>query len=220
MTKILSLVLVLVLALSFAACGGGSSVDANNEAMQAKIDQADTLVEQIGTWYADKGYLEGETAEEMQGILDTLQASLDSVKAEFQTIVDAGGFTDEDVAAFEPVIDNAIAAYQGTVDEQAVYDESLAAGTGVSAVFEKYTQLYDIVTEASALASQNGWEASEAYMSEFNATVAILDIAKADLDNPSSLEDAYLAELDASFDELIIAWQDYLVQVSVPYTAN
>lgn len=220
MKKILSLVLVLVLALSFAACGGGSSVDANNEAMQAKIDQADALVEQIGTWYADKGYLEGETAEEMQGILDTLQASLDSVKVEFQAIVDAGGFTDEDVAAFEPVIDNAIAAYQGTVDEQAVYDESLAAGTGVSAVFEKYTQLYDIVTEASALASQNGWEASEAYMSEFNATVAILDVAKADLDNPSSLDDAYLAELDASFDELIVAWQDYLLQVSVPYTAN
>jgi hypothetical protein len=126
MKKVLSIALVLLLALSLAACGGGSSLDANNDAMQLKMDQAEVLVQQIGDWYAEKGYLEGETAEQMQAVLATLQGSLDEVKAEFQAIVDAGGFTDEDVAAFGPVLDNAIAAYQGAVDEQAAYDESMA----------------------------------------------------------------------------------------------
>lgn len=115
------------------------------------------MVQQIGTWYADNGYLEGETAEQMEEVLATLQASLDSVKVEFQAIVDAGGFTDEDVAAFEPVIDNTIAAYQGAVDELAVYDESLESGTGVSVLIEKYNQINALTTEAAALGAENGW---------------------------------------------------------------
>ena len=220
MKKIVSFALILVIALTLAACGGGSNADANTEAMQAKIDQADALVQQIGTWYADNGYLEGETAEQMEEVLATLQASLDSVKVEFQAIVDAGGFTDEDVAAFEPVIDNTIAAYQGAVDELAVYDESLESGTGVSVLIEKYNQINDLTTEAAALGTENGWDASEAFMSELNASIAVLELTSEDLDNPSTMSAEYMAELDASFDEMIVVWQDYLAQVSVPYIAN
>jgi hypothetical protein len=220
MKKILSFVLVVVLAFSLSACGGGSNVDANTEAIQTKIDQADALVQQIGAWYADNGYLEGETAEQMEEVLATLQASLDSVKVEFQAIVDAGGFTDEDVAAFEPVIDNTIAAYQGAVDELAAYDESLESGTGVSVLIEKYNQINALTTEAAALGAENGWDASEAFMSELNASIAVLELTREDLDNPSTMSAEYMAELDASFDEMIVVWQDYLAQVSVPYIAN
>ncbi|MDD4844371.1 MAG: hypothetical protein PHU31_08565 [Anaerotignum sp.] len=219
MKKTLLLILAVVMSFAFVACGGGEN-DENNAAVQAKFDEADSLLQEIRGCYEDKGYLEGDTAAEVEVVLDALKAPIEQMKAAHQDILDMGGYTDEDMVTIEPILDTTITELNKVIADQAAYDASAEEGTGIAAVGEKYNQLYDIVMEASDLATTNGWMEDEAFSSELDASLAIMEIAKADLDNPESIDEAYMNELSAAFDELIPVWQDYLTQLSEPYTGN
>lgn len=211
--------MIAVLTFALSACGGGGN-DANNAIMQEKFDQADALMAQIEGWYEENGYMEGDAAAEVDATLDVLRAPLAETKALHEDILADGGYTEEDLVKAEASIDQTIAALEDIISEQEAYDASAESGEGLGALGEKYNQLYDIVMEASELATANGWDADEAYVSELNAVLVIMEQTKADLDNPDTMDDEYVAQLSLSFDELITVWQSYLAQVSEPYAAN
>ena len=216
MKKLLLFILVVMMSFALAACGGGGGEnDGNNAKMQAKFDEADALFEEIRGWYEDKGYLEGDTAEEVEAMLATLKAPIEEMKAMHQDILGMGGYTDEEMVKGEPSLDTTIAELKKIIHDQAAYDVSAEAPLG-----EKYNQLYDIVMEASGLATANGWDENEAYTSELDATLKIIEVTKADLDNSQSMDEAYMNEMSSVFDEMIPVWQSYLTQVSEPYVAN
>ena len=218
MKKLFLLIMALVMSFALVACGENN--DENNAAMQAKLDEADALVEEVCTWYEDNGYLEGDTAAQVQSMVDTLRGQIVEMKANHKEILDKGGFTDEDVAKLGPLLDNSIAEYKKAKDEQMAYAESAASGTGIGALGEKYNQLVDIVSEASAKATENGWEKYEAFNSEQAAAFAFLEEVQAGLNDPDSMDEALMNELLAAMDEMIPIWQEYAIQVSEPYVAK
>ena len=126
-----------------------------------------------------------------------------------------GGYTDEEMVKGEPSLDTTIAELKKIIQDQAAYDVSAEVPLG-----EKYNQLYDIVMEASDLATANGWFQDEAFSAEQEGVLAALEETKHDLENPDSMEEAYMNELSAAFDVLITLWQGYLTQVSEPYYSN
>lgn len=218
MKKIFLLIMALVMSFALVACGENN--DENNAAMQAKLDEADALVEEISTWYEDNGYLEGDTAAQLQPIVDMLRGQIAEMKADHKEILDKGGYTDEDVAKVGPLLDKSIVEYKKAKDEQIAYAESAASGTGIGALGEKYNQLVDIVNEASAKAAENGWEEYEAFTSEQAATFAFLEEVQAGLNDPNSIDETLMNELLTAMDEMIPVWQDYSIQVSEPYVAK
>lgn len=127
MKKILLILMVVVMVFALAACGGGSDGenDENNAVMQAKLDKAEMLVVEIRSWYEEGGYLDGDMAEDVEALLGTLEGPVEEMKVEHQGILDAGGYTDEDVATLTPFLDNTIAEFNTILEEQAAYDASL-----------------------------------------------------------------------------------------------
>jgi len=219
--KIILLILVVMMSFALFACGGGEENDENNAAIQAKFDEADTLFLEIRGWYEAGGYLEGDTAAEVEATLDVLKAPMEEMKAVHQDILDAGGYTDEDMLTAEPAIDATIAELKKIIADQAAYDVSAEEGTGLAVLGEKYNQLYDLVMQVSALAEQeNGWGEIQAFNEELDAVLSILEVTKADLDNPDTMDEEYMNQVSASFDELIPIWQGYLTELSKSNTAN
>lgn len=124
MKKLLLFILIVTMSFALAACGGGDENDENNAAIQAKFDEADALFLEIRGWYEAGGYLEGDTAAEVEAMLDVLKSPMEEMKAAHQDILDAGGYTDEDMLTAVPAIDNTIAELNKIIAEQAAYDES------------------------------------------------------------------------------------------------
>jgi|GEM_PF-1420941 len=218
MKKLFVLIMAMIMSFTLVACGGNN--DENNAAMQAKIDEADSLLQDICNWYGDKGYLEGESATQIQPIVDKLTGQMDEMKASHQEILDAGGYNDKAVVPMTEALDAVIAKYKEVKEEQKAFDDSAAAGTGIGALTEKYNEVADIVNAASAKALENGWENDEAFNSELTAAFATLEVVSADIQNPDTMDEEYMNELVIIFDEMIPVWQDYLTQVSEPYVAN
>ena len=218
MKKIVLIILALIMCFALVACG--ENHDKNNAAMQAKLDEADALVEEISTWYEEMGYLEGDTASQVQSMVDLIKGQMVELKSEHKKVLDKGGYTDEDVAKVGPILDKAIVEYKQAREEQIAYAESAASGTGMGALGERYNQLADIVNEASAKAEENGWNNNEAFSSEQAAAIAVLDEVQAGLNDPDSMDEAFINELLTAMDEMIPVWQGYVLQVSEPYVAK
>jgi len=111
-----------------------------------------------------------------------------------------------------------LAACGGTEEADSVVETE--ATVTVDSLIAKHTELVDIVNTASLTAEENGWAASEEFESELGAAFDLLELTKADLEDPSILTEEYMLEMDASFDEMIPVWQDYLLTVSEPYVAE
>ncbi|MHB8129255.1 MAG: hypothetical protein ACYDEX_09680 [Mobilitalea sp.] len=218
MKKLFLLVMTMIMALTLIACGGNN--DENNATLQAKMDEADSLVQEVCNWYKDNGYLEGDTATEVQAIIDKLTSQMDEMKAAHQKNIDNGGYSDEDTVTMTKILDDSIAAFKEAKEGQKAFSESMESSPGFVALTEKFNELVDLVNEASTVGGENGWGEDEAFTVELDAAIATLDLVKSDLDNPDSIEEEYLNELLASFDELIPTWQSYLTQVSEPYVAE
>jgi len=220
MKNVLLLVLVLIIALPFAACGDGNGRSENNQIMQAKLAEADALVQQICNGYIDNGLLEGDTSQTFQTTIDTLKGQILKLKSDHQGIMDAGGFTDEDVAALGPIIDSTIAGYEQLLEEQAAYIESKETEIGIAVVTDKYNKLHDLVIKASIVGAENGWTEYESFNDQLDNALIILEVTKTDLDNPLGMDEEHVKEINASFDELINFWQEYMVKVSEPNSAK
>ena len=108
MKKLLLVILALVMCFTLVACGEENH-DENNAAIQAKVDQAEALVEEVISLYVDNGEGEGEAR---QAQFDTLRGQIDKVKADHQEILDGGGYDDDTAAQMAAVIDTAIAKYE------------------------------------------------------------------------------------------------------------
>ena len=104
MKKVVLFVFALVMCFALVACG--ENHDKNNAAIQAKVDQADALVEEIISLYEDSGYAEGREEQ-----LDRLRGQMDQVKANHKEILDGGGYDDETAAAFGATVDKGIETY-------------------------------------------------------------------------------------------------------------
>lgn len=109
MKKLFLVILALVMCFTLVACGENN--DENNAAVQAKVDEAEALVEEIISLYEDTGYAEGREEQ-----LDTLRGQMDQVKANHQEILDGGGYDDETAAAFIATVDTGIEGYTKILD--------------------------------------------------------------------------------------------------------
>ncbi len=115
-----------------------------------------------------------------------------------------------------------LAACGGTEEADSVVETETETEVTVTvdSLIAKHTELVDVVNTASLTGEENGWAASEEFDNELRAALALLELTKADLEDPSILTEEYMLEMDASFDEMIPAWQDYLLTVSEPYAAE
>ncbi len=221
MKKLFLLILVVVMSFTIVACGGGTEAvannDENNAAMQVKVDELQAISQEIISWYEDNGYLEGETAAQVQPVVDNLKASTDEILASHKKQIEDGGYTDEDVARISIPMDESIVKYNELKEKQTAMEESLKASPEIAVLREKGSQLVSIVNEVSTTALANGWENDEELNSELNAAFEFLEIVKSDLEVPESMDEEYINTIIASIDEMIPAWQDFLVQVSEPY---
>ncbi|MDF2613277.1 MAG: hypothetical protein K0S71_1063 [Clostridia bacterium] len=151
MKKIFLLMLAMVMSFTLVACGGNN--DENNAAIQVKMDETKTLVQEINDWYKDNGFLEGDTAEEFQKAVDTLTAQMDELQASHQEILDAGGYSDEDAAAMAQTLDAAITGFKEVKEEQkaikkSVEEEEASEDYNLTDLEGEMTEAYMGVTEA------------------------------------------------------------------------
>ena len=124
MKKLVLLILALVMSVTLAACSGGN-YDENNAAMQAKVDQAVEMSEEIIAWYGDNGFLEGDSAEMIQAVVESLETQTEALKDAHQKNLDAGGY-DDDLYAFKlEAIDKVIASLQTSQDSLMEYEALL-----------------------------------------------------------------------------------------------
>lgn len=213
MKKVIVVMLAIGMLLGLAGCGANN--DENNAAIQAKVDETESLVLEMTTWYADNGYLDGDAAEQMQPMVDSLNAELEELKTTHQQILDEGGYDDEAAAEMTKVLDEAIAAYKTLIEQQ-----ETELGSNVATLTAKYNELFDLVSEATASAEANGWVEDSVFIDEQNAAAEYLNIVSEDLQAPETIDEAYSEQLSTSLDEMIAAWQEYLLMVSEPYVAE
>jgi len=109
MKKIFLLFFVVVMLFTLVSCANN---DENNAIVQAKIDEAEVLVQQIYSWYEDNGLLEGEYEAQFKPKLDKMLADIDSIKASNQEMLDGGGYSDENTAKMLEGLDVGIAKYK------------------------------------------------------------------------------------------------------------
>lgn len=222
MKKLFLLILVVVMSFTLVACGGGTEnvtaiENENNALMQAKVDEVEALSQELISWYEDNGFLEGETASQVQPIVDKIRTNTEDIMALHKKQIEDGGYDDEDVIRISVPLDDLIAKSKIAIEEQKAFNESENAGTGIAVLKDKYNELVGIVNETSTTALANGWEDDEELNSELNAAFEFLEIVKGDLEIPDTMDEEYINKIIASIDELIPVWQDYLAQVSEPY---
>lgn len=114
MKRVLSVVLALVMCLTLVACGGNN--DENNAAVQVKIEEADTLVQEIYNLYNDNGYLGENGDPDANAAMDGLLAEMEEIKVRNEEIVDGGGYSDEDTETVIAAIDSDIESYKATIE--------------------------------------------------------------------------------------------------------
>lgn len=216
MKKLFYLFLAMVMSLSLVACGANN--DENNAAIQAKVDEAATLAQDIIAWYTDNGYLEGDSAVEAQATVDSLAAQIETLKTANQEFLDAGGYDDDMLASKLASMDTVIASLQKVKDELLAYGVSEEGNKEINNLIDKYNILVGLVEEASIKGDETGWSEDEAFVSEHTAALEYLKIVQEDLQNPDTMDEEYMNKLSVSLDEMIPAWQDYVAQVSEPYT--
>lgn len=231
MKKLFLFICMLVMLFTLVACGGGTENVAteepvaekavieneNNAVMQAKVDEVEALSQELISWYEDNGYLEGETASQVQPVVDKVRTNTEDIIALHKKQIDDGGYEDEDVVRISVPIDELIAKSKKAIEEQKVFEESTKAGTGIAVLREKGSQFIAIVNETSTTALANGWGDDEELNSELNSVFEFLEIVKGDLENPDTMDEEYINTIIASIDEMIPVWQDYLTKVSEPY---
>ncbi|SET81506.1 hypothetical protein SAMN05660297_03594 [Natronincola peptidivorans] len=226
MKKIFLLIMVMVMLFTLVACGGPDN-SKNNALMQAKVDEADKLADDLFNLYKDNGLLEGEYAAEFQAIVDAVTASINDIKTTHQDFLDQGGYTDKDTVELAEVMNTLIAATKEAIAEtkaELKAEEDAVALTGkavgILALTEMHDELVDIVNETSYTAFVNGWENDEELNSELEAVLEFLEIVSGDLTIPDSMDEEYIDMLITMIDELITVWHEYLIIVSEPYTTN
>jgi hypothetical protein len=113
MKKILTALLVIATLFTFVGCGNN---DENNAAVQAKMDEAEALVQEICDWYEDNGLLEGEYEAEFRPQVDQLLSTMEETKGYNQQIIDRGGYSDEETRTMLESLDSDIAIYKKALE--------------------------------------------------------------------------------------------------------
>jgi len=114
MKKILIVLLVITALFTFVGC---TNNDENNAAVQAKLDEADGLVQEIYTWYEESGLLEGDYEAEFRPQVDQLLSTMEETKGYHQQILDDGGYSDEQTVTMLEALDSDIAIYKKALEE-------------------------------------------------------------------------------------------------------
>ncbi len=215
MKKMIGIILMVLMLFSFAACGNN---DENNGIMELKMDEAQTLVTEIGALYVENGLLEGDHAATMQPILDQLNADLASLQTSHQEILDGGGYDEEDLKFVGDAIDSVIEIYKQEKQAQIDLGVALAEEKEVLALIDKYNAIVTVVNEILEVALENGWYADEAVNAELDAVLVSLNELGANFENRELVVGELKNELSNTINEMLPYWENKLVEVSQPYT--
>jgi len=112
MKKLIVLVLAMVMMVTLVACGGNN--DENNATVQAKIDEADGLLQEIYNYYNDNGLLVEGSADQTD--MNNLLLNMEELKATNKKIIEDDGYSDEETATMVTAMDEDIASYTGIID--------------------------------------------------------------------------------------------------------
>lgn len=126
MKKSITLViaLLLLLSISLAGCGSDASdpqaeaIASNNAYMQEKFDLMTALGMELANAYVEHAEVLGYSQEEMQVVYDKAVSQIEAANANHQSVLDGGGYDDEDLTAqMEEVVDTAIAGYTQSMEQ-------------------------------------------------------------------------------------------------------
>ena len=112
MKKLIVLVLAMVMMVTLVDCGGNN--DENNATVQAKIDEADGLLQEIYNYYNDNGLLVEGSADQTD--MNNLLLNMEELKATNKKIIEDDGYSDEETATMVTAMDEDIASYTGIID--------------------------------------------------------------------------------------------------------
>ena len=229
MKKFLALFLAMMMALSLAACGGGSPADdasvsgdgPTKEQIQAVTEaynQVATLYNEVATTANENGWMaDAQTAADIQTIGGTLEP-VGTALAGDMSALDGADFDALPSALLEYVPDlealaEKVAEPYGGEGATVVTDEALIpVANAVNEVVPLFNEVYEI-------AEANGWLEDEQTATELQTVMGTLTFIQSGLtDDPSKLANVTdFDELANGVLELVPGLEEIAERVSVPY---